>query len=964
MKKFPVLILTAVLILAGCSQDPVFDDLVNQLDTTITYVVDGQETLVKAAVSAPLAEEPSKEGYDFIGWALDESGTQMYTDWGDALDSGLRLYAIFRLSGADVWDGSVDTSWYDAENPRTGYEIATAEQLAGLAQLVNEGASFKGVTFTLVEDIDLADRAWTPIGSLVSNTGNPYGEDESFFHVFSGSFDGQGHKISNLNIPQERLSANFTNSYIGLFGVVSAEDNAIFNLTIENVAIEGNSFGGALVGYIPNDGDASNQSVTISNVDITGDIQIDMGSNAGGLLGRVETRSQLTIEECSVAGDEGSFISATGDRGTTSFAGGMVGAAYSNTSNVFNNVSVSGLDVTGELEAVGGLAGLIGKGEVSGLTVNDVDLSITYVNPSYPNDNKAMGAVAGHIYGTPDSGAVHLTLSDMSFSDVSLNFAIMEFTPFCQGLVGTFRSDSYEMTDPSSIISGIPEAVTGVSLVFASEWKGNAETSWYDNAPEGVSEFQLSTEAQLAGLAELVNGGESFAGKTISLAGDLDVSGYEWTPIGNAVRNSASLVGTPFSGVFDGNGHTIKCLTINGDDFDNDSALGLFGAVSGSSAVVRNLVLMDVAINAPSNGNTAGIAGVLADGAEIDGVSVTGDSSIIAEEAGGIVGRIISSGTVSDCINHADVTSTRDNGKGGGIAMVAYYTVDGSSIQITGCTNHGDVTVSTGSGAGIVGYVDDHVRVSGSTNNGTITAKYAGGIIGYGSVPEDAAIEACTNNGGINASTNAGGIAGIITGGSDSTVRDCVNNGPVSAITETASSGGVIGSLSYWTIEDCENHGSVLGGRFAGGLVGELGGKAVIKSSDGGDADTSISTIAETSLVRGDVKGLSGHLIGAVRNSPDIETRSELQIMEDDEHGDLKTIGAMGPDTAWAGLHITSGTLIGIPDIGQGPGQIEFATEASWDSMDAAGGKIYRLTRASGDDYEVNVTESEWYGNK
>lgn len=71
--------------------------------------------------------------------------------------------AFAKETKAEAWDGkAVDTSWY-AED-KTSYEISSADQLAGLSQLVNEGKSFKGKTVSLTDDIDLNNKEWTPIG--------------------------------------------------------------------------------------------------------------------------------------------------------------------------------------------------------------------------------------------------------------------------------------------------------------------------------------------------------------------------------------------------------------------------------------------------------------------------------------------------------------------------------------------------------------------------------------------------------------------------------------------------------------------------------------------------------------------------------------------------------------------------------------------------------------------------------
>lgn len=119
-------------------------------------------------------------------------------------------------NAADAWDGTDNTSWYtdaeeDAGTADKPYEISTAEQLAGLAQLVNGGTNFSGKTIKLTADIDLGDKEWTPIGN-----------DENWELKFSGTFDGDGHTISGLNV----LDTLFP----GLFGYV---DGVVQNLIVK-----------------------------------------------------------------------------------------------------------------------------------------------------------------------------------------------------------------------------------------------------------------------------------------------------------------------------------------------------------------------------------------------------------------------------------------------------------------------------------------------------------------------------------------------------------------------------------------------------------------------------------------------------------------------------------------------------------------------------------------------------------
>ena len=47
------------------------------------------------------------------------------------------MTAFAEGTSVDNWDGSADTSWYTSAPDASEYHISTAEQLAGLAQLVN-----------------------------------------------------------------------------------------------------------------------------------------------------------------------------------------------------------------------------------------------------------------------------------------------------------------------------------------------------------------------------------------------------------------------------------------------------------------------------------------------------------------------------------------------------------------------------------------------------------------------------------------------------------------------------------------------------------------------------------------------------------------------------------------------------------------------------------------------------------
>ena len=129
-----------------------------------------------------------------------------------------------------------------------------------------------------------------------------------------------------------------------------------------------------------------------------------------------------------------------------------------------------------------------------------------------------------------------------------------------------------------------------MSIAYAKNtdtWDGTTDTSWYVSTG---SEYVLTTAEQFAGFAELVNGGETFQGKTVILDADITLntgnvefaeSGYsfvsedhkEWTPIGTYKSSSSR----GFRGVFNGNNSVISGIYMNNDE----DYQGLFGMSSG-----------------------------------------------------------------------------------------------------------------------------------------------------------------------------------------------------------------------------------------------------------------------------------------------------------------------------------------------------------------------------------------------
>ncbi len=265
-------------------------------------------------------------------------------------------------------------------------------------------------------------------------------------------------------------------------------------------------------------------------------------------------------------------------------------------------------------------------------------------------------------------------------------------------------------------------AVPALAWADDDVWDGAADTVWYESNSDQTS-FSINTAEELAGLAKLVNEGQDFAGKTVTLAASIDLDGKEWTPIGKGTRSGSGYSGFAFKGVFDGGSHIITGLSIT--QGESNDAIGLFGVVDGGT--VKNLILSEVSIAAANNKNAGAAIGMMVNGATADGITVSGFVTAL-DGVGGIVGRMTISGTINNCINNAKVESTDGNAGVGGVVGKAYYTDVDKVMTISNCTNNGEVSS---------GYA-------------------AGGIVGLSA----ANVSACTNNARVKGGTEAGGIVG------------------------------------------------------------------------------------------------------------------------------------------------------------------------------------------------------------
>lgn len=284
-----------------------------------------------------------------------------------------------------LWDGiTTDTTWYDASEQQ--FTLTTAAQFAGLAQLVNEGNTFAKKTILLGTDLDLNGQEWTPIGG--ADTGKN----------FAGTFDGQNHTVSNLKITRA-LENTGKNNRIGLFGAGTSAAR-IQNFTLHNAEVSGSLQVAAVLGG------SGGAEAKISNVHVTGRIQVRGWWYVGGILGK----GYSNVTDCSVAGD-GPATSAVAITG--GYAGGIVGFMGED-NNVTSGCTVKNLTVSGAHNGIGGINGILHYGN----TIRDCMLENVVVwqttDPEEETGRIYVGAFAGTYL--DNNGKTPPTLANCEFT--------------------------------------------------------------------------------------------------------------------------------------------------------------------------------------------------------------------------------------------------------------------------------------------------------------------------------------------------------------------------------------------------------------------------------------------------------------------------------------------------------------------------------------------------------------------
>lgn len=281
-----------------------------------------------------------------------------------------------------------------------------------------------------------------------------------------------------------------------------------------------------------------------------------------------------------------------------------------------------------------------------------------------------------------------------------------------------FRNKALSTILSAAMLVSMAVGTGGITASAATQWDGTADISWYNSSltKSSLTNFTITTAADLAGLAEIVNRGtDDFTGKTVTVEAGaaINLAGNDWTPIGKSFNE--------FNGTFDGKNGTISGLTIGTSD-DPDSTttyVGLFGYI-GSTGTVENVCLVGTSIySSLKDDNVGGLVGY--NWGNIGaGCYVTGSSATCGSNAyvGGLEGYG-DTGTIANSYSNCDVIG----GIGasiGGFAGQSYSDI--SNVYATGYVSQTTLTDATSHVGGLVGYYNDGTTIGCGNGIGTTTS--------------------------------------------------------------------------------------------------------------------------------------------------------------------------------------------------------------------------------------------------
>lgn len=510
----------------------------------------------------------------------------------------------------DTWDGTAVAFTQGRGTKEEPWLIENAEQLAYLAQQVNNGTDYKWNHFLLFSDLDLNGNEWMPIGT----DSNP----------FWGGFDGGGHTITGMTITGD-------GDYVGLFGECrnfTADSSYIKSVTVKGANISGHSHVGAIAGEGANISDCYSIENTICAAwcvggicgSLTGNISgcynsssVSGNSTAGGIMGSASSeRTVGVVEYCY-------NIGAVTVRQQDSSVGGITGAS-AHRYNISNCLNCG--KITGNGKNVGGIAGSTDSNYMN-------FIGNCYYNSDLNNAGVGEGA---------SDKVIPLTTSQLCG-------ALPEGLDSTIWKEGSVDTSTAKATDTGSRFGTATGTYINLTKVADIKETKTASVPVYNYVTTNGDDWDIYTLITTAEEFAAIGQDTANCNENYVLKNNIDVSRVELRSIGDP--------GTPYIGKFSGDGHTISHVDMTKENDVYSS--GLFAQIGYTqNQLSESGKVMLLAANGviASNAEAGGICGNLFVG-EIYGCSFTG--TVKGAEAGGISGNAGQYTKISQCFFAGDV---------------------------------------------------------------------------------------------------------------------------------------------------------------------------------------------------------------------------------------------------------------------------------------------------------------------
>lgn len=560
----------------------------------------------------------------------------------------------------DVWNGTIASGFAGGTGMENDpYQINTAKELAYFAKTVNEGQPYNGLYIVLKNDLDLNNQEWTPIG----NSRNP----------FKGNFDGDNHTVTGMQI------SNSSKDYVGLFGECTKHNinSAIKNITVRNSDICGKSHVGAIVGWAYEINIENCRSIAnkINGERRVGGICGYFGGNPGGKVSQCYNSSEVSGKR-SAGG-----IAGMGDRCTAENCLNTGEIKVTTTQNESTGGGIFGFFddsiASASITACVNLGKVSGGESFGGIVGSTASESTGHISNCYYN----MDAITGGF----DAGTA-LTAGQLCGAlPEGLNSTIWK-----EGSVDTSTAAATDTGSRFGTAAGTYINLTKVAEIGETK---TASVPVYNYVTTNGNDWDTYTLITTAEEFAAIGQDTTKWSANYVLANDIDVSGVQLSSIGDP--------GTPYTGKFSGDGHTISHVDMTKEDDVYSS--GLFAQIGNSSGKSGKVILL-LAANGDivsSYSETGGICGNLSAG-EIYGCSFTG--TVKGYTAGGICGNAGQDTKISQCFFAGDVQGSSAAGicgRSGAVVdiinhCISIATIDtaGNDAYLAGITNSQDYGVT------------------------------------------------------------------------------------------------------------------------------------------------------------------------------------------------------------------------------------------------------------------------------